>query len=381
MSDGPLPTRTVLHVITDLDVGGAERMLANYATTPRNDGVRMVVASVVHPGQMAEPLAKVGIPVHDLGIEAQGTARLAKLPIALFRLTRLIRTLQPEAVVGWMYHANLMSLYAARLSGLRDQMRLYAGIRCSGMALANYPPMFRRVVEASRRTANAFDAVIYNSKAGQREHEAIGFKPRRTLVAQNGIDTDRFRPNFEARKKIRAELGIPDSTRVAVTAARVDPMKNYPLYMSALETASNPPTVMLAGLGTDDDSQIPPAPNRYRLGVRTDMPDVLAAADFIVMPSAYGEGFPNALAEGMAAGLVPIATPIGDAADIAGNCGWMVDDPRNVTALSNALDAAMSLSDDELNMRKASARARIENEFSLGAACARMDTAFGLGAS
>ena len=51
-------------------------------------------------------------------------------------------------------------------------------------------------------------AVIVRSRAGQRFHERIGYRPRCWEHLPNGFDTDELRPNLEARRRIRAELSI-----------------------------------------------------------------------------------------------------------------------------------------------------------------------------
>ena len=64
--------------------------------------------------------------------------------------------------------------------------------------------------------------------------------------------------------------------------------------------------------------------------------------DIIVSSSAYGEGFSNAIAEGMAAGLVPIATDVGDVREIIGDTGEIVaiGDPM---ALRRAIEKVLAL--------------------------------------
>ena len=77
-------------------------------------------------------------------------------------------------------------------------------------------------------------------------------------------------------------------------------------------------------------------PNVRALGRRRDTEALYAAADIVASTSAFGEGFSNVIAEGMSAGLVPVATDVGDARRIVGDTGSIVA-PRNSQAFAAAL--------------------------------------------
>jgi len=358
-------------VITDLDVGGAERMLVNYLTSSAEIAGCSAVFSLKRPGAMAEPLRAAGIPVYDGAIAEPSEGLLTTLgsvPGGIGRLKGLISDLRPTAVVGWMYHANVLAYEALRLSGRRAETRLVAGIRCSAMQGNAYGVTHRLVVARSRQISGAVDVLAYNSEAGRHEHEALGFSPAKATVVWNGVDTNRFRPDAEARARIRQELGIAPDRRVLVQAARVDPMKDYPTLLKAFRALEGAADLMVVGKGTE---ALPDLPGLHRLGIRTDMPPLYATADVIVMSSAFGEGFPNVVAEGMAAGLVPAVTRVGDAAIIGGDVGRTVA-PGDVAGLADALSGLVGLDADGLAAAGAAARQRIVTEFSLPAAVARM---------
>ena len=67
-----------------------------------------------------------------------------------------------------------------------------------------------------------------------------------------------------------------------------------------------------------------------------DIDIVYSASDIIVSSSAFGEGFSNALAEGMSSSLIPIATNVGDSKFIVGKTGKIVK-PRNMNELYFAM--------------------------------------------
>lgn len=348
----------VMHVITGLGVGGAETMLASLAEAEAAAGAPPTVVSLTPGGPVAERLGAAGIAVFDLGM-AQGRPG----PGGVLRLRGLIRRVRPRVLQSWMYHANLVATAALALSGRRTKTAHYWGIRCSDMDLGAYGWMFRAVVRAGAVLSRRPDAIVCNSEAGIAVHEALGYRPHRFLLIDNGIDTERFRPDPVARAEMRAALAIAPNAPVVASVARVDPMKDYATLLAALDRLPEV-TVIAVGSGTET---LPDCPNLLRLGRRDDVSRVLAAADLIVSSSAYGEGFSNAIAEGMACGLPAVATDVGDARRIIGETGAIVP-PRDPAALAEAIGAYFHRTDRA--GAGAAARRRIETQFSLDRAIA-----------
>ena len=232
------------------------------------------------------------------------------------------------------------------------------------MDLSAYGPTFRAVVAMGARLSNWPDAVVCNSEAGIAAHERLGYRPRGFLLIDNGIDTDRFAPDPQARAAVRSELGIPPDAPVVATAARTDRMKDYPNLLAALDRLPEVWAILM-GEGTEALSD---RPRLLRLGRCGTVPRVLAAGDLIVSASAYGEGFSNAIAEGMACGLPAVATDVGDARRIVGDTGAVVA-PRDPAALASAIQDFLAISDRAAAGR--AARARIVSEFSLDRTVAR----------
>jgi glycosyltransferase involved in cell wall biosynthesis len=205
--------------------------------------------------------------------------------------------------------------------------------------------------------------VTANSTAGLKSHLALGYRPRRSAVIVNGIETDRFKPDPDARVALRKELGISDTAFVLAHVARVDPMKDHAAFLAAMGELPHC-VALLVGGGTENLSG---AANVLRLGRREDVPRLLAAADAVVSSSAFGEGFSNALAEGMSCALPAISTDVGDAALILGDTGFIVP-PRNAPALAAAIRGLAAEPEVARAKRGARARARIVEKFGMAQA-------------
>ena len=347
----------VMHVITGLGRGGAESQLAALLQVGAPGLGRPVVVSLLPGGDFRSTFESVGIPVHDLGL-AKGVPN----PVTIFRLARLIRRYRPQVLHAWMYHAQLFSTLTLGISGRWRHTRLIWGVRCSNMNFACYSRSLRLVVQLCRWLSSCPDAILFNSEAGLTAHHEFGFRPRRNELMDNGIDTERFRSDPSLRSQVRSELGIAAEANVIAHVARVDPMKDHATFLSALEMLGHT-EALLIGSGTE---RLAIPSNVHALGARGDVERLLAAADLIVSTS-VSEGFSNALAEGMAAGLPAVATDVGDSARIVGGTGRIVR-PRDPVALAEAMSALLSESRTARVARGLEARRRIETRFSIARA-------------
>ena len=344
----------VMHVITGLDRGGAESQLAALLRAGAPGMGRPLTVSLLPSGAYRSALESAGLPVHDLGM-----AKGVPSPLALLRLACLIHRYRPHVLHAWMYHAQLLATLALRISGRWRDTRLVWGVRCSNMNFACYGRSLRWVVRSCGWLSSWPDAVLFNSEASIAAHHELGFRPRRNELLDNGIDTERFRPNPSLRSEIRAELGIAPTESLIAHVARVDPMKDHATFLSALGKLDSV-GALLIGPGTE---RLDTPSNVHALGSRDDVERLLAAADLVVS-SSVSESFSNALAEGMAAGLPAVATDVGDSARIVGSTGRIVP-PRDPVALAEAMGALLGESKTARAARGIEARRRIETRFSI----------------
>ena len=354
-----MPIR-VMHVIAGLEIGGAETMLANLVCA-RPPALEQSVVTLIPGGALEPRVSGAGAPMFALGMR-RGRPSAG----GLWRLVRLIRRERPDVLQSWMYHADLAGTLALGLSGCRGQVRHAWNLRCSDMESRDYGLAFRAVRAAWSALVPRADLLIANSAAGLQYHVDHGMKAARTLLVPNGIDTARFRPDPDARARVRAALGLAPQRRLVAVVARVDPMKDHAGFLSALDALPGV-AALLVGRGTE---ALPAPADVLRLGERQDIPDLLAAADLIVNSSAYGEGFSNALAEGMAAALPAVATDVGDAKLILGDTGAICR-PRDPRGLAEAMRRLLNEDAEQHRRRAAAARQRIVEHFSLEACVAR----------
>ena len=149
---------TIAHLITTLERGGAETMLAKLVLAHRALGMRSLVISLTGPGVYGPELAREGIAVWSLGMR-----RGVPEPGALIRLIGILRREKPDLLQSWLYHADLLGLLAAPLAGVP---RLAWNLRCSDMDMRRYSRLSRWLVGLLARLSRFPDAVVVNSEAG-----------------------------------------------------------------------------------------------------------------------------------------------------------------------------------------------------------------------
>ena len=323
MADRPERPVKVLHVISTLDVGGAEQNLFRLvASMDRASFVNEVVCMTL-PGPMGRRIEEAGVPVHTLKMR-KGAPEFG----AALKLRFMANLYRPDVVQCWMYHANLLGMT------LLYSRRVLWNIRCSDMDLSRYGNLYRLTVMAGARLSGMPAAIITNSAAGRIAHERIGYRPKRWITIPNGFDTDLFKPDPQARPAMRAKLRIPQEAFVIGLIGRLDPMKDHATFFSAASAflAGHPGThFILAGRGVTRKNQaitdlmqgVPDTGTFHLLDERCDIPEVLATLD-MATSSSVSEGFPNAVAEAMACGLPCVATDAGDTGIILGDAGILV---------------------------------------------------------
>jgi glycosyltransferase involved in cell wall biosynthesis len=163
----------------------------------------------------------------------------------------------------------------------------------------------------------------------------------------NGIDTQRFQRDHQARERVRAAWGAGRQERLVGLVARLDPVKGHPTFVEAAAlVASLRPGVrfVCVGGGTGDypasllraAEQAGATEVVLWAGEVLDVVSAYSALDVLCLPSWRAEGFPNVIGEGMACGLPAVVTDVGDASLVVADAGRVVA-PQDAEQLARAV--------------------------------------------
>lgn len=347
----------IIHVIPSLAVGGAEMCLTKLVTAERPNAPEAIVVSLLqHTNSHFERALQDAKIRH----EVIGIRRALDLPRAITFLARLIRTEKPDCLQGWLYYGDLIATLGLLLSGRRANTRLYWGIRCSDLDVARYGRQLKITMSACKNLSRVPNAIIANSFAGRDVHAKLGYQRDKLAVVHNGIDVNLFTPMTVEDPAFARDLNLSRERPLVGIVGRVDPQKDYATFLCVVERL---PEVNFMAAGKDTTS-LPPRDNLKSIGICEDMPRLLGALDLLICTSAFGEGFPNVVAEAMACGTPVVTTDVGDAADIVGDTG-RVCAVGDVSGLSDSIAALLCEADNERHQRRAMARARIVSNYSL----------------
>ena len=363
----------VVTLVDRLGTGGAERLAIQ--TTTRLDPERFdrtLVASrdfgvAVSKQHVANALAEL----RAAGVRVIGLKRTSARQVwAWWPLYRLLRRERVDVLHSHKFGSNLWGTIIARLARVP--------VIVAHEHTWSYQGQFLRKL-ADRwviaRGASVFVAVSREDQRRMVEIEHI--RPGDTLFVPNGIPT----PPATSGADVRAELGIPSGAPVIGTVSVLRPQKALDVLLRATKVLVEEfpdLRVLIAGEGDrrfaleDLTAELGLEDTVMFLGVRTDVPDVLAALDIAVSTSDF-EGSPLSVMEYMEAARPVVATRVGGVPDLIddGEQGLLVD-PQDPAAFARAVSALLR---DPARARRmgASGRERRPNEFDIAVMVKRVE--------
>jgi len=315
----------IVHVITDLDTGGAEVMLYKLLSSLNDKKIEFLVISLMGNGRITNQIESLGIKVETLNLEQGESPGWRDIK----KLIKIVTTYKPNIVQGWMYHGNIAATMAVFLScPFRKKVKLFWNIRQTLYNLDSEKRQTRWLIMLGRWLSFLPHNIIYNSNLSLEQHIAIGYSVKNNSMIPNGFDLEKFRPDQDCYQEFRKELGISERTILIGHISRFHPMKDHSTLLKAIdnvtEEVSNSKEVqsvlfLLVGYGVSRD--LSTNTSIHFLGECSDIPRIMSALDVLVSSSAWGEGFPNVIGEAMASETPCIVTDVGDSAYIVGKYG------------------------------------------------------------
>jgi glycosyltransferase involved in cell wall biosynthesis len=356
--------RRVLIVVNDAAFFLSHRLAL--ALGARDAGFDVHVAT---PRDAASPqIVAHGLSFHPIPLSRRGTSPVAELS-TLAALVKLYRSVEPDLVHHVTAKAILWGGLAARIARVPAVVHAVSGLGYIFIAESRKARAMRAALRIAYRTATAHPncAVIFQNEDDRNAFADVIRTSRIVFIQGSGVDLERFRV---------APLptdGIP----IVVLPSRMLWDKGVGEFVDAARSLLRRGVAarfVLAG-GLDPANPAAIAPERLtewtREGVvewwghREDMPEVLALATLVCLPS-YREGMPKALLEACALGRPIVTTDVPGCRDVLGGGTFGVLVPaRNSEALAGAI--AQLLSEPARLERMAGEAALRGSEFSVDA--------------
>jgi glycosyltransferase involved in cell wall biosynthesis len=344
--------------------GGAERQLVNLARGLRLRGHDVMVVVFFSNSYVEAALREAETSFRVLGV--RGRWDVGRYLVRF--LTEMSGRTQ-EVIYAHLQAPNLLTV---PFKLLRPETKVVWGIRMSDLR-THSNPLTGLAMWIESCLSSVADLVVANSFRGCNDAIDLGFNRCAITVIQNGIDTKAFGTDPEGGARVRAEWGVAAHDRLIGLVGRLEVKKDHDTFLRAAAIASRERADLRFVCVGDG----PPAA-RHRLeaearslgigdrvvwaGFRWDLAAVYGALNLATLSSAFGEGFPNVVAEAMACGLPCVATNVGDAGLILGDLGWVVP-PRSPRVLADAwLEALAQRPDSEISFKR---RRRIEENYNL----------------
>lgn len=223
-----------------------------------------------------------------------------------------------------------------------------------------------------RRAAKWADRIIELTDGGIEEYLAQGIgTPDLYTTIFSGIDLAPYETRDTDCARIRQELGATDDTLLIGGVGCLEPIKGFAYFIEAAAKLVNKhPHIQFVHAGTGAletkfKEFAEPLGDRFHfLGLRNDIPALMAALDLLVVPS-VNEGMGRVVLEAGAAGTPAIASDVGGLPEVVldGKTGLIVP-PKDPTAISEAIEVLID-NPDWLTQYGAAAREFVVPDFSL----------------
>jgi glycosyltransferase involved in cell wall biosynthesis len=378
--DSRKPTLSVLQVILNLDVGGAQEVVRTLVKHLASEECIPIVCTF-KDGPLRQEIETLGVKVEFLPPRRHSVWAFPWFIADMFRiwriLARLVKTHNIDVVQTHLL-STLDFLALQLLFTTRAQVVLWtfhsANLDLPWSGLSPWPArvkskVHRYLYKLASHVGGRFIAV--SDQVEEAIARSIGPGTDKIHVICNGVDLGRF-DGAADRELVRRELGLESGARLVAMLGTLKEGKGHRYMIDALAAVSSQhPQAHVIFIGDGNlrgeleaqaamqcvSSQV------HFLGMRRDIPRLLASSDLFVLPSLW-EGLSMALLEAMAAGLPVVASRVSGTVQVVteGKTGYLVS-PGNVTELAAAVARLLAEPEHARTLGEA-ARQRVRELFS-----------------
>jgi glycosyltransferase involved in cell wall biosynthesis len=356
----------VAHLIESSGPGGAERIVADLAASFQAADTENVVF-LPRDGEdwLRRQLDGSGVAIDYFRIDRP------VCPSAARALTKALRAHRIDVAHSHEFSMAVYGGWAAWRAGIPHIITMHGG--------RYYATHLRRRLALRAAIALSSSTVAVSGPLAEALSDDLRIRRSRILMIPNGV-----RHVESEQVTLRDELGLASDDRLVVSVGNLYPVKGHQYLVEALAIlATRHPRlhVAIAGRGGLEDALRSNAraagvsDRLHLLGLRSDIPAVLASADIFALPS-LSEGLPLALIEAMFAACPIVATNVGEVGVVleGGQVGVLVE-PGNASPLAAALDALLA---DPVHAKALGQRAarHAQNQYSLARMVGRYATLY-----
>ncbi len=336
-----MKNKKIIHIITNLEDGGAEGVL-NRIIYNTHKKYNHKVVSLMGYGKYGHQIEEMGVEVKCLEFK-RGFFSIA----GFFKLLVFLRRNKSDILQTWMYHSDLIGGIAGLLTGHK---KIIWNVRGDGKGLINKKYSSKIVLYLCSKLSHSLPQnIITCSYVAKINHINYGYKNNFNVIS-NGFDPKKFVDSFTNRNKIRQTLNVGEDDILIGTIARFSEQKNHKHIILSLKgyiKYKKNIKVVFIGMGIKNNKFIINLLKKHDLikffillDSKKNINEYMNALDIHILASKFGEGFPNVVAETMLCKIPSICTDVGDAKFILGNQGWLVkneDSYSLLRALKNAI--------------------------------------------
>jgi glycosyltransferase involved in cell wall biosynthesis len=369
--------KTILQVVPELDVGGAEITTLEMSRAIIAAGGRALVVS--QGGALEADIKAAGGEVFHMPVKSK------------------------NPFIVWCNGARLAAFIKGEgidLIHTRSRAPGWSGLRAAGLAKVPFMTTYHSTVHDGPRAKVFYNSVLLRGRVSIANSYYTAGKiaavyPQwrdKIRVVPRGCDVDALAASqfdTKARADKRKQWGVPDNAFVIICPARVTSLKGQHVLVQALAQIKSEATPYLVCVGsaqgrdeyvaelTTQAQELGLAARLVFAGLENNMPAAYSAADLAVVPTIRPEPFGRTIIEAQAASLPVIATDAGGYRETVkpikiaeGGTGWLAE-MGDVHALAAALDEALSTAPEALAQMGENGRANVKANYTQDAMCNR----------